>query len=133
MKTKILSFLKQIWNRITGNSEKHFRVRKLPIRLLGLTEMPAVPLILRELPGTLLKLGEREKEMEQAKNGLYNTYKIDGETATAYSFMYSPSGLTAPRQAREKLHDRLNGPGMVAFVKDQIVENHLSVLQISGI
>lgn len=56
MLEKITSFLKGIWNKIFGESDKHFRVRKLPIRLFGFTEMPAAPIIIRELGSLTLDI-----------------------------------------------------------------------------
>ncbi|MEO1260821.1 MAG: lipoxygenase family protein [Bacteroidota bacterium] len=129
MANSIKSFFKNLFGGLFGGNdddEKHFRVRKLPIRLFGFREMPAVPLIIRELPGTLLKLSSREKELAQAKNALTSVYTIGNHTENAYSFMYGHKGSTEAEEAREKLRNTLDGPGgKVRFLTDVIVKKHL--------
>src|SRR5258708_22440113 len=56
-----------------------FVVHRLPLFLVGLgnlTHMPAVPFILSELPGTVVKLRLRSKQTEQAKHGLSTEYTL---------------------------------------------------------
>src|SRR3981189_2405364 len=56
-----------------------FRVHRLPLFLVGLgnlTHIPAVPFILSELPGTVVRLGLRSKQAGQAKEGLSTEFKI---------------------------------------------------------
>jgi len=86
-----------------------FVVHRLPLFLVGLgnlTHMPAVPFILSELPGTVVRLGLRSKQAGQAKEGLSTEFTIAGRTTDAYTFMYGTASdssstklsLDAPEQ-----------------------------------
>ena len=71
-----------------------FLVHRLPLRLIGLgnlTNLPAVPFRIADLPGTVLRLALRRQETEQAKNGLSVPFTIGGRTAEAHVFMYGTS------------------------------------------
>lgn len=85
------------------------QVHRLPLSLLGLeglTNMPAVPFHIAELPDTILKLYERSKQIQPAKEGLSTTFTIDAGTAnevtaTGYTFMYGAGesrSLNLPEQ-----------------------------------
>jgi hypothetical protein len=68
-----------------------FFVHRLPLSLIGLgnlVNLPAVPFRVSELPGTVLMLGVRKKQTEQAMSGLSTRYTIGGRTAEAYVFMF---------------------------------------------
>jgi len=65
-----------------------FRVHHLPLWLFGLRQIPAVPIILWEIPITIVRLLLRGKQMEQAQYSLSKEFTIAGKTAPAYSFMY---------------------------------------------
>lgn len=73
---------------------------RLPIRDLGFTHMPALPLSVSEALQTAVQLVEREKEFTQAKNGLSRIFTIQGQTANAYAFLY---GAQAPNQRKQSL------------------------------
>src|SRR5205085_7315375 len=68
-----------------------FFVHRLPLSLISLgnlTNLPAVPFRVSELPGTAFMLGVRKKQTEQAMNGLSARFTIGGRTAEAYVFMF---------------------------------------------
>ena len=68
-----------------------FRVHRLPLWLIGLgnlTNIPAVPFSLSELPGTALRLARRASQTEQAKQGLSTEFTIGDLTTDGYTFMY---------------------------------------------
>ncbi len=64
---------------------------QLPLRLLGLKHIPAVPVTLDGLVGSLVRLGIRAEETKQATHGLNNTYTIGGVTRPAYPFLFGAS------------------------------------------
>src|SRR6185295_16760033 len=63
----------------------------LPLRLFGLKHIPAVPVTLDGLLGSLVRLGIRAEEVKQAAHGLNNVYTIGGETLPAFPFLFGPS------------------------------------------
>ncbi len=68
-----------------------FVVHRLPLFLIGLgnlTNLPAIPFRLSELPGTALRLGLRAVQTEQAKEGLSTEFTIGGRTTDGYTFLY---------------------------------------------
>jgi hypothetical protein len=56
----------------------------LPLRKLGFEYVPAVPVDIPGMADTLVRLGIKTKQYEQALQGLSRTYKIRGTTARAY-------------------------------------------------
>lgn len=79
-----------------------FRVHRLPLTLIGLgnlTNIPAVPFSLSELPGTLLRLATRNGQAQQAKAGLSTEFTIGTSTTDGYTFMYG----TGPNAKLTKL------------------------------
>lgn len=66
------------------------RFDKLPLRLFGFPDMPAVPVALREIPGTLVRLGLRAVETKQSTEGLSNVYTLGDPavTAPAHAFLF---------------------------------------------
>jgi hypothetical protein len=67
-----------------------FRVHRLNLSWLGLsgaTNIPAIPFILSELPGTILNLLRRATQLTQAVDGLSTVWTIGEATETAYTFM----------------------------------------------
>ena len=74
-----------------------FRVHRLPLTLIGLgnlTNIPAVPFSLSELPGTLLGLATRTSQALQAKEGLSTEFTIGPFTTDGYTFMYGADKFT---------------------------------------
>lgn len=68
-----------------------FVVHRLPLFLVSLgnlTNLPAIPFRLSELPGTVVRLGLRAKQTEQAKEGLSTEFTIGGRTTDGYTFLY---------------------------------------------
>ena len=64
------------------------KIPQLPLRQHGLTHVPAVPLDFVGMLDTLLKLGGKVKQREQALQGLSKTITIGGTTAPAYAFLF---------------------------------------------
>lgn len=64
---------------------------QLPLRLLGLKNIPAVPVTLDGLLSTLVRLGIRAEEIKQAAHGLNNVYTIGGTTQPAFPFLFGTS------------------------------------------
>lgn len=60
-------------------------VNRWPNRLV---DLPAIPVLLGDVPKTLANSLSRKGEVKQAKWGLSETYSINNRTATAYQFMY---------------------------------------------
>ena len=56
----------------------------LPLRKLGSGNVPAVPVDLPGMADTLVRLGIKTKQYEQALQGLARTYTIRGTIAPAY-------------------------------------------------
>ncbi len=79
------------------------RIHRLPVFLTGLTHLPAIPIVLDDLPDTLIKLEGRKLQVTQAKQALSNTYTIDGVTTTGYNFMFSPITEAQNQQLSEDL------------------------------
>ena len=81
----------------TTQPGKSPKIKRLPLRDLGLNNLVAVPYILSisEPLHTALRVGMRQVEIIPAQYGLSNSYTINGTTATAYEFMYGkkPSHL----------------------------------------
>jgi hypothetical protein len=86
-----------------------FRYHRLPLWLIGVRDapnIPAVPIHLSELPGTVLKLGLRRSQMGQAADALSTVWTIGKHTETAYTFMgmgtpdtkYTQLALDKPEQ-----------------------------------
>lgn len=83
---------------------------KLPLRLFGLKNLPAVPVDVEGIVETLVLLDVRAHEMEQALEGLTQEYTIDGQTARAYSFLFGGKAADADAsEARQRLRKLVGG------------------------
>jgi len=84
-------------------------IPKLPLRILGYTNIPAVPFQLGKIPGTLLKLGLRTNATTQAKWGMNNFYQIDTFNENGYSYLYGrgKDAEAANESARQSLKKEL--------------------------
>ncbi len=87
---------------MTGKHSFHH----LPLRKLGFDHVPAVPVDLPGMADTLVRLGVKTKQYEQALQGLSRTYAIRGTTARAYTFLY---GNETPDAKRAAARERLRG------------------------
>jgi hypothetical protein len=88
---------------------------KLPLRLLGLKDIPAVPVDLAGVVETLIKLDVRAKETQQAIQGLTGTYTIGETTALAYRFLFGDQAADeAVADARERLRGVLSANPLAA-------------------
>ncbi len=64
-------------------------IAHLPLRLLGYPNIPAVPLVLEQIPVTLERLGRRAYATKQAKSGLNKLFSIGAfKDENGYSFLY---------------------------------------------
>lgn len=64
------------------------RIHHLPLDWIGLENIPAVPVELDGLLDSAVKLYERTKEIQPAKQGLTNRYTLNATTATGLEFLY---------------------------------------------
>ncbi len=94
------------------------RIRRLPLHLLGYPNIPGVPFVLSEIPGTLLRLSKRAYATTQAKSGLNNTYKIDGFDANGYSYLYG-------REKDIPAEQEMDRQQLKADMETAILENEL--------
>ncbi len=78
-----------------------FRVHKLNLALLRVADaesIPAIPVKLSELPGTIFNLLKRNTELTQARAGLSTVWTIDDRTETAYTFLGMGVSVPAARK-----------------------------------
>ena len=92
---------------IYKRNAKTRNVAHLPLRLFGLKDVPAIPIILEDIPKTLFKLNDREHEMEQAVNGLSNKYTIGEFTEIGKTFMFGRTHLKTDINARDHLSNTI--------------------------
>ncbi len=76
---------------------EHFKLPQLHLRELGLEHVPAVPVDLAALPDTLIKLGLRQKQCEQAYQSLSRTFTIADRTDRAHAFLFGTQPADANR------------------------------------
>jgi hypothetical protein len=93
---------------------EQYKLPHLRLRELGLRNVPAVPVDLGGMLDTLLKLGLRAKQREQAYQALTKTFTIGGTTARAYTFLFGGQSADAqPAAAREQAQAFLsNAPAL---------------------
>src|SRR5690242_19448315 len=92
----------------SGAQPSRIRFQQLPMRKMGFKYVPAFPVDIPGMVDTLLKLGIKTKQYEQAIQGLSKTFTIGGSTACAYNFLYGDEEADAKRgTARERLRDFL--------------------------
>jgi hypothetical protein len=85
------------------------RIHELPLRALGLEDIPAVPVDLVGMVETLVRLGTRAQETAQAMQGLTTPYTIGGVTALGHDFLFGGVAADAPvAAARERLREHLS-------------------------
>jgi hypothetical protein len=96
----IIYFIKKLF----GSIEKYHH---LPLRELGFTEMPAAPYSVAGTIATIVKLQGRVVENRMAKEGLCNSYIIQGETESAYTFLYDQQTLDEHFVPYERLRQKL--------------------------
>jgi hypothetical protein len=122
---------------MTGKHALHH----LPLRKLGFENVPAVPVDLPGMADTLVRLGIKVKQYEQALQGLSRTYTIRGTTARAYTFLYGNETPDAKRaRGRERLHGllRRNPPEIHASlaaekldeIDDEAAEHDLAAVSL---
>jgi hypothetical protein len=112
--------------RKSGGQPSGINLPQLPLRELGLEYIPAVPVDIVGMLDTLVKLGVRVKQREQALQGLSKTFTIGGSTARAHDFLFGGEATDTQQAA---VHERLRGflsrnplgilPDLVAKLKEQ--------------
>lgn len=93
------------------------KIQPLPLHLLGLKNLPGVPVVVDQWLSTLVRLGEREIQTRPAKNGLTETYTIGGNTATGHAFLFGGTPTNALADARDALAQELKAHPMLAAAK----------------
>lgn len=91
----------------TGGSGSTQNIDHLPLEDCGYSHLPAVPVQLPDMLGTLLKLIGRYKEIQLSVNSLTNVYEIDDQTASGYQFCFGRTRSTVHEDARNELADKL--------------------------
>ena len=76
-------------------------MRRLPI--ISFDNIPAIPVDVGDALETLAKLGQREIETRQAKQGLTTLYTIEDTTTTGYNFIFGTELTTEDADARDDL------------------------------
>ena len=70
-------------------------IHHLPLRFI-FPNLPAFPVQLEEIPGTLTRLAIRDEQTMQAKQGLTGTYTIGGVTDVGYAFLFGGAAAATP-------------------------------------
>ncbi len=117
----------------TARSSKQSFLKKLPLRDWGFEHCPAIPYWadaygdpdLKRVIAEVLKLNGRGQDGSSAYEGLSTVYTIDGETTTAYEFLYGKPLPTAPtatslRQDRRRRPSWHSTGGRVHPVLDHV-------------
>ncbi len=104
------------------------QIPKLPLRLLGFTNIPAIPFQLGKIPGTLLKLGLRAKATTQAKKGMNKFHTIGSFNENGYSYLYGRGKDTeaVTEAARESLKKELEKSSEAVELVSSKLKNRLS-------
>src|SRR5262245_582080 len=103
------------------------KITQLPLRAHGLANAPAVPLDIFGMVDTLLKLGTKLKQREQALQGLSKTFTTGGTTAPAYHFLFGREAVGADAAtALEGLRALLerNPLGLLSSLVDRLKAQH---------
>lgn len=77
--------------------------QRLPLHLLGLENIPAVPLQIDQTIETLLRLARRSTATRPVQFGYSNRYTIDGHNATGYQFLYGKDEIKFDAATRKEL------------------------------
>lgn len=101
------------------------KVRHLNLQKRGFSNMPSVPFILSETIASAVKLGLRAQENKIAKEGLNHIYTINGETRSAYTFMYDTTEVDPGKQEREALIHRLSNTHESVFLSQPVLKKNL--------
>src|SRR3954453_17791698 len=78
---------------------QQYKLPHLHVRELGPEHVPAVPVDIAGMLDTLLKLGIRAKQREQAYQALTKEFTIGGTTARAYAFLFGAGSADAQAAA----------------------------------
>ena len=102
-------------------------IKRLPLSIagFGLTNIPAIPIDLRETLATLVRLGLREEQTKQATQGFTNVYKIGDFENTGYTYLFG-TGEKGTTSVRNQLMAKLeNARGS----EDAMIETLVSELR----
>jgi hypothetical protein len=90
--------------------DPQLKLPQLPTREIGLDNLPAFPIDTAGMLDTLIRLGMRFKQREQALEGLSKTYTIGGRTARAREFLFGDVPLDAKESEQlDHLRELLKG------------------------
>ncbi len=97
---------------------------KLPLRSIGLDHIPAVPIDLEGMADTIVKLGIRAKQTEQAIQGLSRTFTIGGSTGPALEFLFASDATNAPQAspAASAQQPEISAQSLEALTPDLLLE-----------
>ncbi len=108
--TNIKEGLQHFVNKVHDEMEDFLdSIEKLPLEQYEFHNLPAVPISLKDLPETLLKLEQRSFATNQAKSGLSNCYDIKGNHANGYSYLYSEERKAEKTQRNRNLRNEVQG------------------------
>lgn len=93
----------------------------LPLRLFGFENVPAIPFDLGDTLETLVRLGLREEQGKQAKQGFTNTYRIGTFDNTGNTYLFG-GGETEMAEARNELTTKLKDDGTLEAVLEELKE-----------
>ena len=99
------------------------KIPQLPLREHGLTNVPAIPLDIASMLDTLIRLGGKLKQREQALRGLSKTMTIGGATAPAYAFLFgreAPDTKAAVSLERLRTFLNRNPLGLLSSLVDKL-------------
>jgi len=88
-----------------------------PLEEYAFPNLPAIPVDLEGMADTLLRLAIRSEQMFQAKQGLTNTYTVDGVTDTAYGFLFGETTATPESDPVKDLAEELESKPASVLVR----------------
>lgn len=83
------------------------KTHRLPLNLLDLENIPAIPLQIDETIRTLLRLNKRTTATKSVQFGYSKRYRIEGQDATAYQFLYGKDKIRFDSSTRKQLNAEL--------------------------
>lgn len=101
------------------------KIHHLPLDWIGLENIPAVPVELDGLLDSALKLYERTREIQPAKQGLTNRYTLNATTATSLEFLYGEKPGDGLQGALDEVIASLkhNPAGIVAALRKALTQD----------
>ncbi|MFI5134442.1 MAG: lipoxygenase family protein [Chitinophagales bacterium] len=110
-------------------------IHHIPLEIIGLTSIPAIPFVIEGIANTLFLLGARSYEVLQAKYGLNKTFTINGQSATGFSFMFGKNGpsdiASKDREALLQLFSTSDIETIIADIKELLLKSNRSSISLS--